>query len=85
VVVRTKSGETVPAFGELRIEDGKNVIVSPLGRGGEFYLENIAGGLHSATVDYAQGSCTFQLQIPEQSEPVLKLGQLRCTNEAVKP
>jgi outer membrane usher protein len=60
-------------------------VVSPLGRGGEFYLENIAGGRHSATVEYPKGTCSFMLEIPEKSEPVLKLGRLTCLSEAVKP
>jgi outer membrane usher protein len=85
VVIRTKDGEVVPVFGELRVEDGKDVLVSPIGHGGEFYLENVAAGGHDATVEYPKGTCAFKLQVPEQSDPVLKLGRLICTSEAVKP
>jgi outer membrane usher protein len=85
VVIRTPRGEVLPAFGQLTVVAGGDAYVSPLGRGGEFYLENLADGTYAATIDYRDGTCAFQLHIPKDGQSVIKLGHLVCSNEAVKP
>jgi outer membrane usher protein len=82
--IRTVTGsvtvrDKVPAFGELTLKSNGKSYESPLGRGGEFYFENLSSGTYDAVVDYHDGSCHFRLEIPGGSEPVVKLGQKTCT------
>jgi outer membrane usher protein len=72
------SGE-VPAYGELTVSAAGESFVSPLGRNGEFYLENVPAGSHPATIDYKLGACSFTLTIPPGKESVVKLGRISCT------
>src|SRR5205085_9737997 len=68
--IRTVTGsvvvapDVVPAYGQLTVMSGQQSFVSPLGRNGEFYLENISSGTYPATIDYKLGSCNFNLQVP---------------------
>ena len=88
--IRTVTGsviiapDVVPAYGQLTVNGGKEPFVSPLGRNGEFYLENIPSGTYPATIDYKLGSCAFSLQIPSGNDSVVKLGRLTC-QEAKTP
>lgn len=88
--IRTVTGtvivapDIVPAYGQLTVNSGGAPFVSPLGRGGEFYLENIPAGRYPATIDYKLGSCKFTLQIPTGNDSVVKLGRLTC-QEAKTP
>lgn len=82
VIVRdAKNNTAVPSFGELTLTAGGQNYQSPLGRQGEFYLENVPSGTHTASVDFREGHCAFSLQIPEGSAAVVKLGQLSCVME----
>ena len=76
--------DTVPSYGQLTLKAGTESFVSPLGRAGEFYLENVPAGNYPATIDYKQGTCTFSLQVPTGTESVVKLGRLTC-QEATTP
>ncbi len=77
--------DVVPAYGQLTVTSaGNEPYVSPLGRNGEFYLENIPAGSYPATVDYKLGTCAFTLQIPSGSNAVVKLGRIPC-QEAKNP
>jgi outer membrane usher protein len=89
--IRTVTGSVViapdvlPAYGQLTVNvKGSEPFISPLGRTGEFYLENIPAGTYPATIDYKLGSCTFDLQIPSGNDSVVKLGRLTC-QEAKTP
>lgn len=79
IVIRKNGTEVPPSYGELTVTAGSDSFVSPLGRSGEFYLENTPSGSHSATVDYKDGSCSFQLVIPPGADAVLKMGTVVCT------
>ncbi|MEO6486790.1 MAG: fimbria/pilus outer membrane usher protein, partial [Thermoanaerobaculia bacterium] len=78
VVVRTGDTEVVPAYGQITATGSGVTLISPLGNGAEFYLENIAAGTYSVAVDYADGTCTFLLVVPETTEAFIKLGRLVC-------
>ena len=75
-------GNAVPAFGQLTLTGEGKTYDSPLGRGAEFYFENIGAGAYDAVVESAEGTCRFRLAIPAGSEPVVKLGRHSCTREA---
>ena len=82
--IRTLTGtlivnaDVIPAYGELTVKVGDTTMTSPLGKGGEFYFENIPAGSYPATIEYKLGSCSFTLQIPSGNEPVVKLGRIGC-------
>lgn len=70
---------TVPSFGQLRVTIAGHPVLSELGRGGEFYLENVSAGEYSAVVEYDGGRCAFQLIVPKRQAAVTEVGRLRCT------
>jgi outer membrane usher protein len=69
---------TVPAYGQLSLNANGKLFESPIGRQGEFYLENLPAGRYSAKVEHKEGSCTFALNIPESDQSEIKLGTLKC-------
>jgi outer membrane usher protein len=69
---------TVPAYGQLSLNANGKLFESPIGRQGEFYLENLPAGRYSAKVEHKEGSCTFTLDIPESDQSEIKLGTLKC-------
>jgi len=82
--IRTVSGSVrvgtaIPTFGELTLSAAGKTYESPLGRGGEFYFENLPSGSYDASVEYHDGTCRFRLEIPAGNDPVVKLGQKTCT------
>jgi len=85
VSVRGAKREFIPAFGELTLTANGKSYQSPLGRGGEFYFENIASGSYEALIEMHQGSCRFRMEIPAGADSVVKLGRRVCTNEAINP
>ena len=84
VAVRGKTKELMPSFGQITLIEGEVEHVSPLGRDGEFYFENLASGTYAATVEFEQGKCTFHLNVPAGTDEVVDLGRLLCTNEALR-
>jgi outer membrane usher protein len=69
---------TVPAYGELSLIANGKLFESPIGRQGEFYLENLPAGRYSAKIEHKEGSCTFALEVPELDQSEIKLGTLKC-------
>jgi outer membrane usher protein len=69
---------TVPAFGQLALTVNGKVFDSPVGRQGEFYLENVPAGRHSATVEHKDKTCNFTIDVPNLDESEIKLGTLKC-------
>jgi outer membrane usher protein len=73
------AGKTViPAYGQLNAVVKGQQIFSPIGGQGEFYLENLPAGKYSAQVEYRDGICKFNVDVPSSKEPFFKLGTLRC-------
>lgn len=50
----------------------------PVGRGGEFYLENLAPGGHSATVTWKSRPCAATINVPETDDVLVDLGDVVC-------
>jgi outer membrane usher protein len=84
-----------PAYGQLIVKycssgpcarDAANgtaaTLESPIGEGGEFYLENVPPGRHEAIVEFSGASaprrCLFTLDMPASSASSVALGALRC-------
>jgi outer membrane usher protein len=74
-----KSGKIIiPVYGQLIVKVNDQQVDSPIGNKGEFYLENLAPGSYKANVEYAEGQCTFDLNIPQSDEKIVNLGNLKC-------
>ncbi len=54
------------------------IISSPIGKEGDFYLDSFASGKYAANVDYEGGICNFELTIPQFQEQMVNLGNLKC-------
>ncbi|MBH0200186.1 MAG: fimbrial biogenesis outer membrane usher protein [Nitrospira sp.] len=68
----------VPAYGQLAVTAKGTTHESPIGKHGEFYLENIPPGEHDAMISHEGQVCRFSLTIPDSPDPILKLGELHC-------
>lgn len=78
----------IPSYGQMTVEMQDRSIVSPIGKQGEFYLENLPAGTYGAAVEYEGGVCQFSITVPQSKESLIKLGQLRCVmaiQEAKRP
>ncbi len=72
-------GETVtPAYGDLSVTVGNETLRSPLGGGGEFYLESLPAGTYPAVVDYQGNACRFSLAVLSSTERFVQMGTLTC-------
>jgi outer membrane usher protein len=78
LAVDVSGKSVVPAYGQLTVTAEGISVVSPLGKSGEFYLENLAAGTYQADVEYTGGRCRFTLEIPVADAPFVDLGTLHC-------
>ena len=75
-----KVREAVPAYGELTVSGaGDFVQSSPIGAQGQFFLERMRPGSYHAAVEYAAGSCSFDLDVPKADAAQIDVGALVCT------
>ncbi|HEY9694163.1 MAG TPA: hypothetical protein V6D15_18320 [Oculatellaceae cyanobacterium] len=79
LVVEADGKEVTPAYGELLLTGNGTQASSPLGDKGEFYLENLPTGRYAAKVQYPNGICQFEVNIPESQQQFVNLDTLRCT------
>ena len=76
--VRVKEGAKPVEYIEFRmIVDGKGLL-SPTGKGGEFYLENIKPGKYRGEFNYLDKTYTFDIIIPKSDEIMIDLGEIVC-------
>ncbi len=74
------SGLVFQAEGErfaITTADGQTY-ESPIGRDGEFYLENLPRGRHAAIVDHKDAVCRFTLETPVSAASLVDVGTVRC-------
>lgn len=69
---------TIPAYGQLVVTANGKQFDSPIGKQGEFYLENLAPGRYSALVQYREQACNFAVDVPDIDALEIKLGTLKC-------
>jgi outer membrane usher protein len=81
VIMVIDGREIVPEFGELAVTPaaGAQRLVSPIGRGGEVYFENLPPGHHQAVVTFNDTSCGFTIDVPASQAPDVPLGRMQCT------
>lgn len=68
----------VPAYGALKVLGETSPPPSPIGAGGEFYLEDLAPGPHLAAVESEAGACVVELRVSQSAVAIVDLGELRC-------
>ena len=73
------AGRTVvPHPGQITVKVNGSEYVSPIGKNGEFYLENVPAGSHEALIEDDDGGCHFTIDFPDSKDPIVKLGTLTC-------
>lgn len=77
LVVMNGSHRIIPANGQLTLSS-KPQQSSPIGDGGAFYFEDIPVGTIKALVEYKDGTCSFDMIVPEFKEPLYKMGTVTC-------
>lgn len=78
LVIEVGGKSVIPSYGQFTVTTESKLVVSPLGKNGEFYLENLAAGTFQAKTEYKQGVCQFVLHIPVADAPFVNLGTLHC-------
>ena len=69
---------TTPAYGQLTVTAAEERFESPIGKEGEFYLENVPPGRHRAAIEFGETVCRFELDIPKSNESAVELRDSRC-------
>lgn len=78
LVVETAGRTVTPAYGQLTVTADGQTYESPIGRDGEFYLENLPRGRHAAIVDHKDAVCRFTLETPASAASLVDVGTVRC-------
>jgi outer membrane usher protein len=78
LVVLRDGHRTIPSYGELRVSDRRLPFESPIGKDGEFDLENPPAGRLPVEIEFADGVCAFELAIPVSTANAIDLGTVTC-------
>ncbi|MFI5308074.1 MAG: fimbria/pilus outer membrane usher protein, partial [Polyangiales bacterium] len=78
VTIDDHGTKVVPKYGQLRITRGEQELATPLGEQGEFEVDGVAPGRRVLAIDYADGTCPLELEIPDSDQVVIELGELVC-------
>ena len=81
-VIRIREGGDTPTADNRLVTLTKDGVLEQeiqIGRGGHFYIENIAPGGYHGEIKNAQRTCSFEIQVPDSGEVVFTLpGDLVC-------
>lgn len=78
VVLREGLFQLPPSYGQLDVRTPEGIQSSPLGKDGEFYLENLPPGDYPAHVRSEGGDCDFVLSVPDTPQRFMDLGAQKC-------
>ena len=67
-----------PSSATASIEIGGERQVSPIGRDGDYYFENLRPGTYRASARYLDAVCSFIVKVPASDQAVVDLGLSRC-------
>ncbi|MDD5223618.1 MAG: fimbria/pilus outer membrane usher protein [bacterium] len=74
-----KDGKKFPAeLGKLTANIGNQLVETVVGKGGEFYLEDITPGKYELNLIYRDMKCLLNVEMPENDRMVTDLGVLEC-------
>ena len=65
-------------FAEFKLMDQQDIFETTVGRGGEFYFENLPYGNYRAQVKLEGDLCIFQMKIPKTQDMIVELGEFTC-------
>lgn len=85
VILREGLFRLPPTYGQLDVRTEDGMKTSPLGKNGEFYLENLPPGDYPAHVHSDGGDCDFVLTIPDRPEKFIDLGVHYCHGKFTTP
>lgn len=75
-------GEKVPVeYSVLYVMLKDKTIEGLVGRGGEFYIENVPPGRHPAKIIYKEKECVFDIITPESEDIWVDMGKILCDME----
>jgi hypothetical protein len=78
--LKVKKGQEIKPLEYLEfklIVEGKELL-SPTGKGGEFYLENIKPGKYRGELRYLDKDYSFDIIMPKSDEIIVDLGEIVC-------
>jgi outer membrane usher protein len=78
IILREGLFRLPPTYGQLDVRTETGMQSSPLGKNGEFYLENLPPGDYPAHVHSDGGDCDLVLSIPDRPEKFIDLGVHYC-------
>jgi outer membrane usher protein len=78
LIVEDQGGPRVPVYGQLTVQVNDEVLDSPIGEHGEFYVEGVPPGRHPAFIEHDGRRCSFVLDVPDSDAPHVNLGQVTC-------
>ncbi len=74
-----KKGERIPAeYAGLELKVDEKELVSIVGKGGEFYIENIPAGTYPARLFLDTDECHFDITIPKSDSVLVDIGDISC-------
>ncbi|MDH5633299.1 MAG: fimbria/pilus outer membrane usher protein [Gammaproteobacteria bacterium] len=76
--VLSGASRTPAEYWGLELSLHQSVIRTILGKGGEFYMENLAPGTYKARLYSKNRECRFSLAIPESEEMMVYLDEVYC-------
>jgi outer membrane usher protein len=79
LLVRTRSRELVPAFGQMTVNVAGRSVASPLGGRGEFEFENLLPGKYHAAAEFKEGLCSVAFQVPRSKKQFIEIGVVTCS------
>lgn len=85
VIVAEGREQGAPSFGQVALSMGDRALTSPLGRQGEFDLEEPPSGTFAAEAEWDGGRCRAALTVPEDDAPVIQLGAVPCVLIWLRP
>jgi outer membrane usher protein FimD/PapC len=79
-MLKVKAGQEIKPLEYIEfklIVEGKELL-SPTGKGGEFYLENLKPGNYRGELKYLDKDYSFDIIIPNSNEIIVDLGEIIC-------
>jgi outer membrane usher protein len=74
-----EDGQQKPVeYGQLTLSGLDKPVETPIGKEGEFYLENVPPGRYTGKVVSPGKECTVTLVVPQSDEMMIDLGSLSC-------
>ncbi|MCX5867659.1 MAG: fimbria/pilus outer membrane usher protein [Proteobacteria bacterium] len=74
-----KDGKKFPAeLGKLTMNIDNRLVETVVGKGGEFYIEDVKAGKYELSLIYRGMECIINVVVPESDEMVINVGELLC-------